>query len=711
MAPDDQPRLCELRQDLSLERAEGGPAGDAAWIIVDALQHRYIKIDEGAYGLLSHWRAGAAYGELILEVETALGLRVTAQEISDFIRFLEANNLTVEPAKGGWRHYAGVTAQHKHGLLMWLIHNYLFIKIPLFRPEPLLQRLMPYTGIFYTRQFFAAVAVIGLMGLFLLSRQWTVFQNTFQHFFSWQGAGIYALALMIIKSAHELGHAFTARRYGCRVPSMGVCFLVMFPVLYTDVTDAWRIKDRKARVAIGSAGMIVEVSLACLATFLWAFLPEGVARSLAFSIATVGWILSLSINLNPLMRFDGYYLLSDTLGVDNLQSRAFAFGQWRLRELLFGLGAPPPENLPRATAKTLIAYAWIIWVYRLVVFTGIALLVYHIAFKLLGIVLFLIEIIYFIARPAASECIRWWNNRTEIKAARRSRISLAIAVSIVVLFFSPWAATIRVPAILEAGSLARVFPQKAGIVERVAVKPGDRVESGSVLFVLSSAELNYQILIARKKLNLVKMRLARRSADDVERSNSLSLEQELQSVAAELDGLEREKQQLIIRSPIQGVVAEINPGAHEGRALARTEPLALIRGFDGHVARGYIAARDIERVTAGAGGTFLPEQYGAPRIGVKIESIGQSGASNIEIAELASVYGGAIAVRPHAGESGHKRLVPVEAAYLITMKAQSGDIPQTSSLRGSVEISGRAESLAWRAWLQTVAVLVRESGF
>lgn len=711
MADENPPRLPELRQELSLERAEGGPGGTAAWVIVDAVQHRYVKIDDGAYGLLSHWRAGAPFAELGAAVETSLGLKVAEQEIADFVRFLDANNLTVEPTKGGWRHYASMAQHGKHGVLMWLVHNYLFIKLPLFRPEPLLQRLAPYVQLFYSRGFFTGVLLAGIAGLYLLSRQWDVFLGTFQHFFSWQGAGIYALALIVIKSAHELGHAFTARRHGCRVPSMGVCFLVMFPVLYTDVTDAWRIRDRKARLAIGSAGMVVELSLAALATLLWTFLPEGVARSLAFSIATVGWVLSLGINLNPLMRFDGYYLLSDALGVDNLQSRAFAFGQWRLREILFGLSAPPPENLPNRTARVLTVYAWIVWVYRLVVFTGIALLVYHMAFKLLGIVLFLIEIIYFITRPIAAECARWWKSRGEIAAARRSRISAAIAASFVALFFIPWSAKIRVPAVLEAENIARVFPKRAGIVRSIGVKGGDRIEAGGILFVLSSAELNHQISIAQKKIDLVKMRLSRRLADDVERSNSLSMEQELQSLTAELSGLWTEKEQLVVRSPISGVVAELNPALHIGRAIARTEPLALVRGTGGQVARGYILARDVERVAAGSEGSFLPEQYGVPRISVRVDNIAQSGAANIEIPELASLYGGAIAVRPHAGENGHKRLAPVEASYLATMKVESGVMSDTASLRGIVEIQGRAESLAWKAWQQTVAVLVRESGF
>ncbi len=152
---------------------------------------------------------------------------------------------------------------------------------------------------------------------------------------------------------------------------------------------------------IGGAGVTVELVLACLATFAWPFLAEGPLKSLAFSIATVGWVLSLAINLNPLMRFDGYYLFADALGIDNLQSRAFSLGRWRMRELLFGLGAKPPEQFDKKTTRILVWFAWAVWIYRLILFTGIALLVYYMSFKILGLVLFAVEIIYFIAKPVA----------------------------------------------------------------------------------------------------------------------------------------------------------------------------------------------------------------------------------------------------------------------------------------------------------------------
>jgi putative peptide zinc metalloprotease protein len=705
------PTLPELRQELRLESGASGPGGTSMWLIVDPAQHRYVQIDETAYHILSRWRTGASFADLSQAVMHDFGDEITNEEIAQFVRFVSDNNLTTEPSNGGWRHFADTADRGRHGVLMWMVHNYLYVRLPLFRPESTLKRALPYVASLYTPTFFMFVLGFGLIGLYLVSRQWDVFYSTFQHFFSWEGAVAYAVAICLIKSAHELGHAFTAARFGCRVPSMGICFLVMFPVLYTDVTDAWRLRDRRERLMIGGAGVAVELMIACFATFAWSFLPEGVFKSLAFSLATVGWVLSLAINLNPLMRFDGYYLFADALGIDNLQSRAFAFGQWRMREFLFGLGKPAPESLPAKTALVLTTYAWLIWVYRLVVFTGIAVMVYHIAFKVLGIVLFLIEIIYFVLRPIAGELVRWWKDGVSIRATRRSHITAAATALAVIAAIVPWSTKISIPAVVEAAELARVYPQRSGVVARVVVMSGDQVQAGQVLVELRSDETDHQIALIKGKIALLQMRLARRSSDSEDRAQSLVMEQELRSVKSELEGLWKEQANLKIITPFSGSVAELNPSVHQGRTIGRAEFVALIRGNSALVARGYISQDDVSRLRPEAPGKFVPDIPGWPSFGVELLDLSRSGAGQIEMPELASQHGGAIAVRPHSGDGGRRRLVPVKAHYLATMAVVSGAAAPGFSSRGVVVLDGQAESFAGRAWRQVAAVLVRESGF
>ena len=144
-------------------------------------------------------------------------------------------------------------------------------------------------------------------------RNWDVFQSTFIYFFSTEGLFLFLLAVFLAKIVHELGHAYTAKLYGLRVPTMGIAFLVLWPVLYTDTSDAWKLPNRRQRLSIAAAGMLAEIGLAGIATLLWSFLPDGPIRSALFMVATTTWIITLLINSNPFLRFDVYFFLSDFL--------------------------------------------------------------------------------------------------------------------------------------------------------------------------------------------------------------------------------------------------------------------------------------------------------------------------------------------------------------------------------------------------------------
>jgi putative peptide zinc metalloprotease protein len=706
-----EPRLPDLRQDLRIEPGAEAVDGAPTWTVIDAVQHRYIQIEDAAYHILAGWIPGKKLADVAADASRSLQQTVTVDDVAAFVRFCFENNLTVEPASGGWRNYAATINGRKHSPLMWAIHNYLFVKVPLFRPEPVLQKLLPNIEPLYTRKAALIVATLGIIGLWLVSRQWETFWTTFQHSYSWFGALSFAFALIIVKSAHELGHAFTAVRYGCRVPSMGVCLLVMFPVLYTDVSDAWRLTNRSKRLRIGAAGIAVELALACMATFAWVFLPEGTLKSIAFSIATVGWILSLAINLNPLMRFDGYYLLMDWLGVDNLQARSFAFGRWRMREQLFGLDERKPEHVSANLEKTLIIYAWLVWIYRLILFTGIALLVYHFAFKLLGIILFLVEIIYFIAKPIASELAHWWQTRRRIVSKRRGRVTMGFAALAAIACCLPISTTLRIPAVLEAEQLARIYPERAGTVTELRMIVGNKVKQGDVLAKLSAPDISHQLAVVERKLALTKMRLTRRIADGEDRAQGLILDKEFQSLRSEADGLKAQLDALTIRAPFDGTIVEGNSDIRVGQAVSRHEPFGLITGPAGALVRGYIEPSGSDRLPERATGAFLPESPFAPSIPVTLEAMAVGGAASIEIPELASVYSGSIAVRSQTSASGQPQLLPVEPQVLVTLRPQSAEALPTRSIRGVAVIEGEAQSLATAAVRRIAAVFVRESGF
>ncbi|MGE0973148.1 site-2 protease family protein (plasmid) [Klebsiella sp. WOUb02] len=320
--------LTPLRDELILHPGPSSWDGSPSWTLEDPLRDRYFRIGWLEMALLSQWSLGDTKS-IVAEVNQQLPVTINDEDVRAFGEFLAAHSLT---RSFGDDSLQQMVRQLEAGKLSWwryVLRHYLFLRIPLLHPDKILQRTLPRVGMFYRPGFWLMTLFAGLTGLLLASQQWETFRHTFLHFFTLKGATLAGLTLCITKFMHELGHAYTCKRYGAKVTSLGVALLVMVPVLYTDTSAAWKLPSRRQRLAIGSAGMLTELAIAAWATLAWSFLPDGMVRSTAFMLATTTWMMTLAVNLSPLMRFDGYFLLADSLGVGNLQQRGFSIGRWQ----------------------------------------------------------------------------------------------------------------------------------------------------------------------------------------------------------------------------------------------------------------------------------------------------------------------------------------------------------------------------------------------
>lgn len=680
--------------------------GAPSWVIYDPLQHRYFQIGAETINILSLWEAGMEPSTLARLASQSFNITVGEQHVLQLLDFLRTSHLIVEEA-GNWRQMADKAEKARGSIWSQLIHNYLFLRVPLVKPQRFLKAMLPLVAPFYTRTAGVIVVLVGLAGLYLTSRQWDSFVHTFQSFMSWEGAAIFAVTLVFTKALHELGHAFTAMRYGCQVPTMGVAFMIMVPMLYTDVTDAWRLRSRRQRFWIAAAGIVVELALAAFAMLAWAFLPEGAFRSAAFSMATTSLIMTLVVNLSPFMRFDGYYLLSDLLGVENLHARSFALGRWKLRRILFGTRAKPPEVLSPGLTNTLIVLAWVIWLYRLIVFTGIAVVVYHFFFKLLGLLLFAIEIWFFILRPVVHEIWDWRKLEAAGFSAVRTTLTASVTITAILLFVVPWSGRVEVPAVLESSDKAQIFPPKAALLKSVAVSLGQEVREGDVIAELETPALDHELETTAIKLAETRIRLGRVLVDQTDREEYLVLASELLVQQNKLDGLARERNELTLRAPASGRVLQIDSKLHPGRWLAKNDLIAIIGGELSAQVRGYVSEEDVSRIDIGTDGQFIPNDPSQRGIPIRVTELGQAGTPSVEILELASIYGGPVAV-----ESDRQRgLVPIVAQFPVTLQPIEDIGTLNHAIAGRAVLTEKPESQMTRVFRQVMRVIIRESGF
>ncbi|MDX5362108.1 MAG: biotin/lipoyl-binding protein [Alphaproteobacteria bacterium] len=702
--------LPRLREDLQLYPGAPQPDGSPCWVIHDPVRNLYFEIGRDALDLLELWGLGSV-SRVVSAARAELGRIVSAGEVTAFAGFLHDNALATGEGEGAAARLMAQYRAAKRSLLGTLLHNYLFFRVPLVRPDRFLRATWPWVAPFFTRASALIFLLLGVSGLYLAGRQWDHFAAQFGDFLSLEGAVFYALALIAVKSLHELGHAWMAARFGLRVPAIGVAFLVLVPVLYTDTSDAWRLPSRRGRVLIDAAGMMVELALAAVATWVWVLAPDGLLRSIAFAVAAVSWIGSLAVNLTPWMRFDGYYLLADLIGVQNLQARSFALARWRLREILFGLGAPPPELMAAGKRRFLVLFAWTTWIYRLVLFIAIALLVYHLFAKILGIVLFAVEIAWFVALPILREVRAWWSLRAEIAAARRVFLTGGLALGVIAACFVPWSTPVRVPAMLEAVEQARIFPPVPGIVAEVHVRDGDAVQAGDLLYRLSSPALAHDLARETRRLDLTRLRLGSIAADSEDRALRTVLEREEESGEEAVAGLRRQIAALDIRAPVAGRVRDADPEVRPGLAVHPTRRLALIvaDGADAaHELRGYVPEDARARIAPGDPVVFVPDNRLLPTLRGTVRALADTGVEEVDMPALAVPHGGPL--RVDAQPDG--RLVPRQGLYPVRIALDGGgDIGSGKAERGIARIDGRAESLAARIARRVAAVLIRESGF
>ena len=235
-----------LRDDLELLPGPRVRGGAPTWTVYDPVRNRYFRIGQTAFELLSRWHL-REWPAIADAVATATGLRPQDGERDWLVQFLNANMLIQRPNPSDVADMETIRRASKTSWLSKSVHTYLFFRIPIVRPQHFLEATLPFAKRFMSKGALVTVLVLAALSGYLTAGQWDTYMATFLNFSSTEGALWYGLALVVAKVLHELGHAYTAVRYGCRVPTMGVAFMVMWPVLYTDTSDAWRLTSRKQR--------------------------------------------------------------------------------------------------------------------------------------------------------------------------------------------------------------------------------------------------------------------------------------------------------------------------------------------------------------------------------------------------------------------------------------------------------------------------------
>ncbi|MEX8194885.1 site-2 protease family protein [Comamonas guangdongensis] len=696
-----------LREELDLLPGPVLPDGQPSWTLHDPVRNLFFQLDWASFEVLKRWHLGAAEA-IAQDVIEHTTLTLHKEDVNALFQFVQRNDL-LEPLPNS----AGTLAQQwqsrRSSWMQWLLHNYLFFRLPLIKPDRWLELWAPRLGFLFSRAFAWITALALLAGLWGVSRSWGEFTTTLVDSLTWQGVLAYGLTLGFVKVLHELGHGFTAKRFGCRVPTMGVAFLVLWPVAYTDTNEVWKLTRRDQRLKVAGAGIATELVIAAWALLAWVWLPEGSPKSMAFLLATTTWVSTLAVNASPFMRFDGYFLLSDFLQMPNLHSRAFALARWDLREKLFKLGEPPPESFTDVRRRGLILFAWATWIYRLALFLGIAALVYHFFIKALGILLFLVEIVWFIAKPLWSEISAWYMRRPQILRSRRARWNATGAIVLIALCWLPLPAPIRTEGILQSAEIWPLHALEASQLQQQLLGDMHRAEVSTPVFTLDSPALKVaQAQSDAQRTQYLQQMTAAGFDSELRRDWQVLQERQLQAATQQL-AVETEASRYRLNASGAGVLRDVDPDLRPGDWLARNELLGRVVSRDRLEVLAYVQEEDVQRISVGDSAIFIADAGVGPVLDLTVRSVDQDASRTLPEAALSTAAGGNIQVRSMQGTLYPER--PVYRVVLDAAMPHSGETILQHRWRGKVSIRGRWEAAASQFVNTAASVFWREAGF
>lgn len=700
--------LPRFRLDLGLYRGPDDADGSPTYNIFDPLKGQYYKITWEQFLIIQNMRTGMTLNDLYNELNLRATIKITRDDIKIFFEdALKYNLLDIHKTPEQVSKEASLS---KIGLFKSILYRYLYFRIPIIKPDDFLSKTLPYVLPFASPIALGIYFILTVLGIVLLIGRFEEYVHTFTYFFNFNGIIAYLIGIWLVKFLHEFSHAYTANYYKIHIPSMGVAVIVFWPVLYTDVTDGWKLSKRSDRMAISAAGITAEIILAGICTLGWALSQPGIMQSIFFVISSVTWVSSLIVNINPAMRFDGYYLLSDWWGIDNLQPRAFAVTRWWLRKFLFGLDLPcPEERIDKRMITSLVLYTLYTWAYRVVLYTAIAFFVYFVFTKVLGIFLFISEIVIFIIWPIASEIKELTGLKTYFERNPNLIITISVTSLILLWLILPLPHTEIFTAVAVPTEEYDVYIPEDAKIDDIFVKRGDHVKKGQPLLTLSSKKLNTNIDDFSVRKQILEKEIDVLGLKAEERQFLAEKKRELEAVDNALSRYQYQKDELDIKSDIDGQLISWNEELHKSQYVYKNMLIGKVAQNSFKVI-GFVPESLRSTVSNDQKAAFVSYRSHNKYKG-KIARISPVRASYLNYPALASTNHGVLPVSEVTSENNVENLKLVESFFPLEVALNNPDVSLHYGEIGAVEVSG-----PWRSYLGSfikylLRIFWQESGF
>lgn len=523
----------------------------------------------------------------------------------------------------------------------------LYFRKSLFDPDGLLTTMVPWFRWAFTRTALVLTLALFAVTLFAIFRHWDSIATQSVNFFTIENLALTWVIFFGVKIIHEFGHGVTCKRFGGEVHEMGFMFILFTPYLFCNVSDSW-LADKRARIAVTSAGIFVELVIACAATWLWLVLQPGLLKQMCLNTMILCSVSTVLFNANPLLKFDGYYILTDLLEIPNLKQKSNTYvTQWAQRVFL-GIRQARSRLMAFELNPLFGIYAVLSYLYGWFIVYNISLLMFDklkpfglevLSRTYVGLFLFTSVAlpIYRLARSV--------KNTENLRSAATTRLrwlGLIFLCLLGLMFVIPWQNTIKRMTVIEHLKVEPIAPLYPGFLRQLHVRDGEYVEAGQPIADLQNVdlELEKKDLELQIQLSEVKYRAAITSERADQQQLASAQKKMTEELREELKGVDARLAFLKLTAPRDGIIRTRDLANLSGRYFAKGQLICEIGEHGNLRAIIPLNEREAKRVHAGQKVVFRLLAEPQERIEGVISALPVSPLPHFTSPSLANLYGG-----------------------------------------------------------------------
>jgi putative peptide zinc metalloprotease protein len=676
--------------------------GQVWYILSDAGSDRFQRLNDVAYGMVGRLDGRHTVQRIWDTLVELHGDRAPTQpEVVELLVQLDDAELLqsdVTPEIGELFRRRDTKRRRRRATAV----NPLSFRVHLFDPTPLLDRLQPLATVLFSGPVLALWALLVVSAaLTALGHAGTLGAAAATHLMTPQSLIIMWLVYPVMKAFHELGHALALRRSGAPAHDAGISVLLLMPVPYVDASAAWAIRERSTRILISAAGIMVEVGLAAIALFVWCIVEPGIVREIALATMLIGGLSTILFNANPLVRFDGYYIMADAIAMPNLAERSKRYLVYLFQRYLIGARVSADQA---ATGERywLFGYGTSAWCYRLALTFFIVLWIGEMSVVVAAAIalwatctMFVMPLVRGLRFLAFAPTLA----RRRGRALLGSALLVAGSTGFMLWVPLPYFATAQ--GVVWQSDEARIRSSTDGFVEQIHVADGTVVNEHDPIVTLSDPTLNVEL--RRLEAELSGLNVAYHAASMLDPARAQRIAEKIASANAEHDQLVDRKNRLIVRAAIAGTVAIPRGDDSLGRFIATGTIVAHVLRRDEVVIRTAVAHEmaDLVRSRASSAAVQFADRSLPPLTALIVREI-PAATNQLPSSALADRNGGAFTTDPNDADA--MRLL--EPAFLFDLLVP-GKLLERMGERVVVRVDLGAEPLAARIGRSLQQLLLR----